>query len=203
MTSAFNWRAIFWFLTIVSGLSLVSFILFFRDTFRRERSLNYQNVIRQRRKAAALSNDKQPVNPDLTFADLNPLKPLGQVLRRKNNILVYIASGNFPPPLLGVNVLTTLCVGCQFSYMYLLAYASARTLGISYGYSPIKIGFVTLAFGIGKLFLSQDFSNKLIVAYYTCGLGCIAGSLSGGRWSDSELARLKAANGGKMYPEVS
>ena len=97
MTSAFNWRAIFWFLTIVSGLSLISFIFFFRDTFRRERSLNYQNVIRQRRKAAALLNDKQPVNLDLSFADLNPMKPLGQVLRRINNILVLIASGNFLP----------------------------------------------------------------------------------------------------------
>lgn len=55
LTSAYNWRAIFWFLSIVSGVSLLSFVLFFRDTFRRERSLNYQNVIKRRRRAAALS----------------------------------------------------------------------------------------------------------------------------------------------------
>ena len=82
MTSAFSWRAIFWFLSIISGLSLLSFILFFRDTFRRERSLNYQTVIKQRRKAAALSSlNKQPetFNLDLSLADVNPLKPLGQV----------------------------------------------------------------------------------------------------------------------------
>jgi hypothetical protein len=101
LTSTFNWRAIFWFLSIISGLSLLSFILFFRDTFRRERSLNYQTAIKQRRKVAALSSlNKQPetslaVNLDLSLADVNLLKPLGQVLRRKNNVMILIASGNF------------------------------------------------------------------------------------------------------------
>jgi len=122
LTSAFNWRAIFWFLSIVSGLSLLSFVFFFRDTFRRERSLTYQNVINQRRRAAALScsNEKQSarndvidiknnlkrdatephkeivlaVNLNLSLIDVNPLKPLGQVLRRKNNIIVLISAGN-------------------------------------------------------------------------------------------------------------
>lgn len=111
MTSAFNWRAIFWFLSIISGLSLLSFILLFRDTFRRERSLNYQTVINQRRKAAGLSSiNKHPetFDRDLSLADVNPLKPLGQVLRRKNNVIVLIASGKFFS-IFGVNGLTTLC----------------------------------------------------------------------------------------------
>ena len=114
MTSAFDWRAIFWFLSIISGLSLLSFILFFRDTFRRERSLTYQTVIRQRRKAAALSSlNKQPetfpaINLELSLADVNPLKPLGQVLRRKNNVVVLTASGKFFFSILGVNGPTTL-----------------------------------------------------------------------------------------------
>ena len=110
MTSAFNWRAIFWFLSVISGLSLLSFILFFHDTFRRERSLNYQTVIKERRKTNALSSlTKQPENSnlDLSLADVNLLKPLGQVLRRKNNVMVLIASGNFFS-LFGVNVLTAL-----------------------------------------------------------------------------------------------
>ncbi|KAF8817171.1 MFS general substrate transporter [Phlegmacium glaucopus] len=193
LTSAFNWRAVFWFLSIVSGLSLLSFVLFFRDTFRRERSLNYQNVIKQRRSAATLSclKEKQfartegpeidikentlkrdatelhketalAVNLDLSLADVNPLKPLGQVLRRKNNIIVLISSG------------------FQFAFGYLTSYTSARTLSISYGYSPLKIGLVTLSFGIGG----------------------IAGSVWGGRWSDYELTRLEIANGGKSYPEM-
>ena len=157
MTSAFNWRAIFWFLSIISGLSLLSFIFFFRDTFRRERSLNYQTAIKQRRNAAALSSSsKQPetFNFELSLADVNPLKPLGQVLRRKNNVVVLVASGNFFFFIfVGVNGLTTFVLGFQFAFMSLIAYASSRTLGTAYGYSPIKIGFVTLSLGVGKFFL--------------------------------------------------
>ena len=130
MTSALGWRAIFWFLSITSGLSLLSFVLFFRDTFRRERSLNYQNVIKQRRKSAALSvkqsvrNDESvivekntlkkdtrelheetdlAINLDLSLADVNPLKPLGQVLQRKNNICIVFSSGNDLVSILSVN----------------------------------------------------------------------------------------------------
>ena len=162
LTSAFNWRAIFWFLTVASGLNLLAFVLFFRDTFRRERSLTYQNVIKQRRKAAALASlsDTQPetslaVDLDLTLADVNPLKPLGQVVRRENNVLVLIASGNYfyPADFLYMNALTTLCIAYQYSFLNLMAYASSRTLGTAYGYSPMNIGFVILSLGVGKFFL--------------------------------------------------
>ena len=103
LTSAFNWRAIFWFLTILSGFSLLSFILFFHDTFRRGRSITYQNVIKQRRRAAlrnskqSARNDEPPYSDvekntelhkdttlaanlerDLSLADVNPFKALGQ-----------------------------------------------------------------------------------------------------------------------------
>ncbi|KAF8805757.1 MFS general substrate transporter [Phlegmacium glaucopus] len=55
LTSTFNWRATFWFLSILSGSSLLIFILFFHDTFRRQRSLTYQNVLKQRRRAGGLT----------------------------------------------------------------------------------------------------------------------------------------------------
>ena len=158
MTSSFNWRAIFWFLSIISGLSLLSFILFFRDTFRRERSFNYQTAIKQRRKAAAFSSlDKQlaeTFNRDLSLADVNPLKPLGQVLRRKNNVMVLIASGNFFFSFFSFRREWTqsFVLGFQFGFLILIAYASSRTLSTDYGYSPIKIGFVTLSLGVGKFF---------------------------------------------------
>ncbi|KAF8975377.1 major facilitator superfamily domain-containing protein [Cyathus striatus] len=64
-----------------------------------------------------------------------------------------------------------------FAYGFLLTYTTARTLGSKYGYSPLKIGLVTLSYG----------------------LGCVAGSFLGGWWSDRELARLKATYGGKSY----
>jgi hypothetical protein len=113
LTSAFNWRAIFWFLSIISSLNLLSFILFFCDTFRRERSLSYQTVIKQRRNAAAAlsSANKQPetfIDLDLSLTDVNPLKPLGQVFRRKNNAMILVASGKNFLPIFSVDGLTFL-----------------------------------------------------------------------------------------------
>lgn len=57
LTQGFNWRATFWFLSILIGTILVVFI-FFKDTFRRERSLTYQRVlqrVRTQREAAPKS----------------------------------------------------------------------------------------------------------------------------------------------------
>ena len=232
MTSAFNWRAIFWFLSITSGLSVISFVLFFCETFRRERSLTYQNVLKQRRKAAVPSSLKEKIHAgndesaagvkkkntseggtteprkeaaldfNLSLIDVNPLKPLGQILRRKNNVIVLISSGEesffyFRPEWHS----KFLCAGFQFSFNLMISYSTSRTLSTSYGYSPLKIGFVTLAFGIGKSLLFQDFARRLITV--TLGdSGGIAGSVWGGRWSDYELTRLKTVNGGIIYPEV-
>lgn len=62
LTQGFNWRATFWFLSIFTGLCTLSFI-FFRDTFRRERSLTYQTVLKrvleQEAKKAAAEVTKQ------------------------------------------------------------------------------------------------------------------------------------------------
>lgn len=46
LAQGFNWRAIFWFLAIFAGVCALSFI-FFRETFRRERSLTYQTVLKR------------------------------------------------------------------------------------------------------------------------------------------------------------
>lgn len=54
LTTAWNWRAVFWFLVIVAGTITISFALFFKDTFRRERSHAYQNVLRQRLREQAM-----------------------------------------------------------------------------------------------------------------------------------------------------
>ena len=51
LTQAFNWRATYWFLVIFGGISLLSF-LFFKDTFRRERSTAYQAALRRARQQA-------------------------------------------------------------------------------------------------------------------------------------------------------
>jgi len=66
LTTGFNWRAIFWFLSIVSGSSFLAFLLFFRDTFRRERSLTYQNAMRQRTR---ISSTGSPTPLNVTYTN--------------------------------------------------------------------------------------------------------------------------------------
>lgn len=54
LAQAFGWRATFWFLSIFTTLCFVAFV-YFKDTFRRERSLTYQTtllrLLRQRKEA--------------------------------------------------------------------------------------------------------------------------------------------------------
>ncbi|KAJ7670507.1 vacuolar DHA amino acid exporter [Mycena rosella] len=196
LTQGFSWRAPFWFLAVVSGLSCLSILVFLKDTFRRERSMTYQSLLKSRLKARSASaatsctasvTEKEPVGvaenlkatdlekqdaaPDvaaalpvikLTMRDVNPFKPLRQVLRRTNNLVILFASG------------------LMFAFNFVVVYSASRTLESAYGYNALKVGLVLLSFGLGNL----------------------AGSIFGGRWSDKTLARLKAANGGVSYPEM-
>uniref|UniRef100_D8PLW3 Major facilitator superfamily (MFS) profile domain-containing protein n=1 Tax=Schizophyllum commune (strain H4-8 / FGSC 9210) TaxID=578458 RepID=D8PLW3_SCHCM len=190
LTSGFNWRGPFWFLAIVSGCSLLGFIVFFKDTFRKERSLTYQNILksrlreaakegRRRRRAREKARDLERGSgvaviadggavvaalPDVkvTLRDVNPFPGVISILRRPNNVVMLFSSG------------------LLFSYSFIVPYTSSRTLSTYYGYTPLEIGFVLLSFGVGSL----------------------AGSLLGGRWSDMILRRLRARNGGKFYPEM-
>ncbi|KAK7014199.1 vacuolar DHA amino acid exporter [Favolaschia claudopus] len=200
LTTGFNWRAPFWFMAAVTGLSGISIFLFLKDTFRKERSLTYQNVLKSRLKSRTASAatsctttvvereptgqerggspalpadvEKQPndsldeatvVLPEkLTLRDVNPFTPLWLVLRRKNNVVILVASG------------------LMFAFNYVVGFTAARTLSSAYGYDALIVGLVLLSFGLGNL----------------------AGSLLGGRWSDIKLAQYKAANGGVGYPEM-
>ncbi|KAM6493826.1 vacuolar DHA amino acid exporter [Amanita muscaria] len=197
LTTAFHWRAIFWFLAIYAGLCCLSFI-FFRDTYRKERSLVYQHALKSRlkhlqkadniertRKSSAASSvtadstkslgemtivDEEKgmdAKPDysqvkVSLKDVSPFEHVWHCLRRLNNLATLLATGLF------------------FSYCYMVTYAAARMLAFGYGYNAMKIGLVTLSFGIGS----------------------ILGSVCGGRWSDRTLAKLKEAHGGKGYPEM-
>lgn len=41
------------------------------------------------------------------------------------------------------------------------------------------------------------------LSYFNISLGSVLGSLLGGRWSDRQLRRIREANNGKAYAEVS
>ncbi|KAL4070034.1 major facilitator superfamily domain-containing protein [Scleroderma yunnanense] len=169
-----SWRAIFWFLAIWGGIVFLAFLSLFRDTFRRERSLTYQNVLKRRTcqqqlsKAKVAGNTKQMAtgNPEdvkdvtLSLTNVNPLPPYVKILCHKNNFAILIAS--------------------VYYRSFSITYSCARTLALYYHYDALKTGLALLSFGIGSTF----------------------GSISRGRWSDRTLARLRVDNGGVSYPEM-
>ena len=86
-------------------------------------------------------------NSELSLRDLNPIRPIWFGLRRLNNLTILFATGKFLFNMLEhTNCLTALA----YAFEYMVTYAGARTLGTDYGYNPLKIGLVTLAFGIGE-----------------------------------------------------
>jgi len=48
LTQVFSWRATFWLLAAFLGINLVLFVIFFRETFRRERSVTYRRAAARR-----------------------------------------------------------------------------------------------------------------------------------------------------------
>ncbi|GJJ15744.1 hypothetical protein Clacol_010022 [Clathrus columnatus] len=172
-TQLLSWRATFYFLCIFAGVSLCSFI-FFKDTFRRERSLSYQSALRHLLKEregklrrqnedaggknqspvrdleANNSNSQPSINEiRLGLKEINPIQPIGEVLRRRNNLSILFPSVYEP--------------------------TSSDPLKSD----DIWIGLVLLTFGIGS----------------------VAGSLLGGRWSDHVLKKCRERKGDKASSE--
>ena len=123
LTQAFSWRASFWLLAADIGANIVIFVFFFRDTFRKERSLTYQRVLVSRRRSkrssvvsdtaqeldnksngeatvtAASPAETVAATPQagteitLSLKDVNPFPPLVLVLKRRNNVVTLFSSG--------------------------------------------------------------------------------------------------------------
>jgi len=64
LTQAFSWRAAFWLLAALLGVDLLLFTFFFRDTFRRERSLTYRRALARRGRAIVLPSPSPSPRPD-------------------------------------------------------------------------------------------------------------------------------------------
>ncbi|KII84166.1 hypothetical protein PLICRDRAFT_373056 [Plicaturopsis crispa FD-325 SS-3] len=228
LSQGFSWRAIYWDLVIFGSVLALVFLLFYKDTFRRERSLTYQLALSRREKdlmtKRSVSERGPPRIPSpelppaimlreivgdskqynltmmttvrddeasrkdtvvykidlgtvppgrevagtkvadlqLSFRDVNPLKPLWRVLRRVHNLAILTSSALI------------------FGFFYSISYTTGRTLGRAYGYNSLEIGLVLFNYGIGT----------------------ICGSLLGGKWSDVVVARMTHSNGGRYYPEM-
>ncbi|KAG2064490.1 MFS general substrate transporter [Suillus decipiens] len=195
LAQGLGWRAIFWFLVIWGGIIFSAFLFLFKDTFRKERSVIYQKVLKKRlqeqqssetkaesRKIpeeSQVTDEKQTNSKDI---EAQPTVVPASAIRE---VKMTIADVNpFPPYLLIIsrknNFAILIASGFLFAFGFSIAYTCARTLSMHYNYDALKTGLVLLAYGIGS----------------------VAGSILGGRWSDRTLSRLKAANGGESFPEM-
>ncbi|KIJ69623.1 hypothetical protein HYDPIDRAFT_106262 [Hydnomerulius pinastri MD-312] len=197
LAQAFGWRAVFWFAVICGGVVLISLFFLFKDTFRKERSLMYQNVLRTRLKERGSQKSRTPsqvdvgvpgtATPSEKTAAEHDLET-GQVTPGAvdiNDLTLSFTDVNPLPPLRLVlkrwnNNAILLASGLTFAFTYSITYTCARTLSTWYGLNALDTGLVLLSNGIGSIF----------------------GSILGGRWSDRTLAKLREQNGGKTYAEM-
>ncbi|KAH9028700.1 major facilitator superfamily domain-containing protein [Lactarius pseudohatsudake] len=206
LTQAFSWRACFWLQAAYLGVSLVIFVFFFRDTFRKERSLTYQRVLASRRSAASKRSSvvPDPAHESDTKSKGEAVVTVGEASCPAATVMVASPQAGaeialsfkdvnpFPPLFLVLkrrNNIATLfpsgiplfrALGLFFAFSYNITYTCSRTLGDHYNYDALKIGLVLLSFGVGS----------------------VLGSVLGGRWSDRVLRRLTSANGGHRLPEA-
>ncbi|KAG2104397.1 MFS general substrate transporter [Suillus discolor] len=193
LTQGFSWRAVFWFLVIWAGIIFSAFLFLFKDTFRKERSVTYQNVLNSRLgeqqsleakdESQNISKSKVDGENKTTSKDIEAQRPvIPSVIK---DVKLSMADVNPFPAYLSIvsrknNLVILIASGLTFAFSFSITYTSARTLSMYYGYDALKTGLVLLVYGVGS----------------------VAGSISGGRWSDRTLARLKAENGGTSFPEM-
>ncbi|KAG1908747.1 vacuolar DHA amino acid exporter [Suillus fuscotomentosus] len=196
LAQGLGWQAIFWFLAIWGSLMFLAFLFLFKDTFRKERSMTYQDVLRKRLREQQSSeaedgsrniSEKESQVNDEDHTSSNDIEAQPTVIPASaiREVQLSIADVNPFPPYLSVisrrnNIAILIASALIFAFSFSIMYTCARTLSMYYNYDALKTGLVLLAYGIGS----------------------ISGSMLGGRWSDRTLARLKAANGGISFPEM-
>ncbi|KAG1884448.1 MFS general substrate transporter [Suillus subluteus] len=194
LTQGLNWRAIFWFLAIWGGIIFLALLFLFKDTFRKERSVTYQNALNSRlqeQQSSEAKDESRDISKSevgrenqTTSKDIEAQRMVIPASAIKDVKLSMADINPFPAYLLIVsrknNLVIMITSGLILGFSFSIAYTCARTLSMYYDYDALKTGLVLLAYGVGS----------------------VTGSILGGRWSDRTLARLKAANGGVSFPEM-
>ncbi|KAI0785153.1 major facilitator superfamily domain-containing protein [Abortiporus biennis] len=175
LTQGFDWRATFWFLVIFTGLCFVMFI-FFTDTFRKERSLTYQTVLRRVAFERESQQSRSSVNQETVIKTERTSEKESQdvvipVNRSKEDVEAQVTPSLAKPPadikeikptlsdvnpvrpivmvVLRLNNLVILfSSGFLFAFAFCINYTCSRTLSDKYGYNALQIGLVLLSYGI-------------------------------------------------------
>lgn len=177
----------------------MSFLVLFKDTYRRERSLTYRSALqRLHTSRESVESTRKPsitghkskedqTSVDDTEKQLNvPVDKSVEISTLGlDDVRLSIKDINPFPSYFRIlsrknNVLILTVNGLVFGFTYCLSCTCARTLANVYDYNTLSVGLVLLCLGVGS----------------------IAGSVIGGYWSDRMLAKMMEANGGKWNAEM-
>ncbi|KAG6372759.1 major facilitator superfamily domain-containing protein [Boletus reticuloceps] len=217
LTQGLSWRAVFWFLAIWGGVIFSAFLFLFKDTFRKERSLMYQNVLKKRTQRRNLAQEKnatrerpigeKKISEDGTSGaqmprgDAEAQHAIVPAVAIKEVKLSITDVNPFPPYLRVISRRNNLAIlipsgGCHYvrldncDLIILAGLLFAFSLSITY----------TCARTLSLYYDYNALTTGLVLLAY--GIGSMVGSILGGRWSDRTLAKSKAANGGVSYAEM-
>ncbi|KAG6336871.1 hypothetical protein ID866_2229 [Astraeus odoratus] len=169
LTQALSWRAIFWFLVICGGVILSAFLFLFKDTFRKERSSAYQNVLKKRAPKHQVCETKwttsgEPSSDEgairQTREDIEASAPVVTAEIVKDVKLTFVDMNPFPPygKVLDRknNVAVLVSSGLLFAFCYSITYTCARTLATQYDFDALMTGLVLLSYGIGPYYARHE-----------------------------------------------
>ncbi|KAF5362842.1 hypothetical protein D9758_007089 [Tetrapyrgos nigripes] len=222
-TTAFSWRGPFYFLTITGGIVTLSFLIGFRDTWRKERSAVYQQVVRrklkERMRMKKAGNSKTGKNNHDTDVEKNvdsgsvsatvigtstPTEPETKFESSSNQTVdqpnmdreLAEATKDIKLSLLDVNLAKPMWN--VFTRPWNLCMLNASALIFAFAY--IVVYSTTRVLENAPQYHYNPLRVGLVLLSF--GLGSVTGSVISGRYSDYTLKRLKKKNGGKREAEM-
>jgi len=228
LTQAFNWRATFWFLAIFTGLCFIA-VLFIPDTFRRERSLTYQLVLKrltqERDESATATRALSSRTSTMTQKTaVGQITPMIEEKSEKTKVENVEQNGSSSAPMsisekdIEAQIVRSTSEGdtalVQEIKLSLKDVNPVRPVVVVL----LRMNNLAILFASGLIFafsysimytgsrtLANDYGYDALdigLVLLSFGIGSILGSVIGGRWSDFIFNRLKSRNGGVSSPEM-
>ncbi|CCM00162.1 uncharacterized protein FIBRA_02190 [Fibroporia radiculosa] len=210
LTQAFTWRAPFWFLVIFTGLCCLSFI-FFKDTFRQERSLTYQTVLKRiEAHQAKSSSHVSHATPTLDQVPPRESPDFKELKEETASITTTIVAGDVEARLSTkeestsvTNIKLTLRDANPIGPMVQVLHRLNNVIVIVSSALLFAFEF-SLTYTASRTLANEYQYDALNIGLVLLafGAGALLGSIIGGRYSDHVLQKLKARNGGRGTAEA-
>ncbi|KII86599.1 hypothetical protein PLICRDRAFT_43233 [Plicaturopsis crispa FD-325 SS-3] len=231
LTNAFNWSASYWLLVGFGGVVLLTVLLFYKETYRHERSLPYRSALHRQRNTVRTLR-RPTISGPTHFLDLDVVTQGPQLIgsssaarpevRRMRSMDTereskFDASSLGAPSMLDITAMGRLIPAAPtpvkielrardinpFTHLWrVLRHWKNLTVLVESG---LLYGlFYTISYTTARLLDREYFYNALNVGLVlsSFGLGATLGSIAGYRWSDHIVARSMMEDGRNPAPEM-